>query len=172
MIGEVREGDREGQVVGSDRGGCDANEKDACCAATEKAECCGPSWPPSSCGCRAAAHRTEGNDMTRETLPVAVIGAGPVGLAAAAHLVRKGQTPLILEAGLTVGASILKWGHVRIFSPWEHNVDAASAAPLGACGGPPPADTEYPTGHELVERYLRPLGDHDRIRPHLRLDTR
>lgn len=32
-------------------------------------------------------------------LPIAIIGAGPVGLAAAAHLVERGLTPLILEAG-------------------------------------------------------------------------
>jgi thioredoxin reductase len=110
--------------------------------------------------------------MTREMLPVAVIGAGPVGLAAAAHLVRKGETPLILEAGPTVGASIRKWGHVRIFSPWKHNLDAASVALLEASGWTRPCDTEHPTGHELVERYLRPLGEHGAIRPHLRLDTR
>jgi thioredoxin reductase len=110
--------------------------------------------------------------MTPETLPVAVIGAGPVGLAAAAHLVSRGETPLILEAGPTAGASIRKWGHVRIFSPWKHNVDAASAALLQASGWTRPCDTEHPTGHELVERYLRPLAEHAAIRPHLHLDTR
>ena len=110
--------------------------------------------------------------MTRETLPVAVIGAGPVGLAAAAHLVLKGERPLIFEAGPTVGASIRKWGHVRIFSPWKHNVDAASAALLETAGWTRPCDTEHPTGDELVDRYLRPLGEHEAIRPHLRLDTR
>ena len=110
--------------------------------------------------------------MTRETLPVAVIGAGPVGLAAAAHLVLKGETPLILEAGPTVGASIRNWGHVRIFSPWKHDVDGAAAALLEASGWTRPGDSEHPTGHDLVERYLRPLGEHAAIRPHLRLDTR
>jgi cation diffusion facilitator CzcD-associated flavoprotein CzcO len=35
--------------------------------------------------------------MNKTTLPVAVIGAGPVGLAAAAHLVSKGETPIIIE---------------------------------------------------------------------------
>ena len=51
------------------------------------------------------------------SLPVAVIGAGPVGLAAAAHLIERGETPLIFEAGVSVGASMLKWGHVRVFTP-------------------------------------------------------
>ena len=57
--------------------------------------------------------------MTDTHLPVAVIGAGPVGLAAAAHLVSRGIEPLIFEAGDAVGASVREWGHVRVFSPWE-----------------------------------------------------
>jgi flavin-dependent dehydrogenase len=50
-------------------------------------------------------------------LPVAVIGAGPVGLATAAHLLDRGLEPLVLEAGSQVGASIAEWRHVRLFSP-------------------------------------------------------
>src|SRR5690606_32255491 len=41
--------------------------------------------------------------MERSSLPVAIIGAGPVGLAAAAHLVQAGETPLVLEAGAAIG---------------------------------------------------------------------
>ena len=68
--------------------------------------------------------------MTRiEELPVAVIGAGPVGLAAAAHLVERGLRPVIFERGDSVGASLLEWGHVRVFSPWRYNIDAAARAP-------------------------------------------
>ena len=37
--------------------------------------------------------------MTAPRLPVAIIGAGPVGLAAAAHLLARGLDPLVLEAG-------------------------------------------------------------------------
>lgn len=59
-------------------------------------------------------------------LPVIVIGAGPVGLAAAAHLVERGLTPLVLERGAQVGASIRVWAHVGLFSPWEYNIDTAS----------------------------------------------
>ena len=95
--------------------------------------------------------------MNRTTLPVAVIGAGPVGLAAAAHLISKGETPIIFEAGATVGAHILKWGHVRLFSPWRYNIDAVAGAMLEAAGwSTPPAD-DFPTGRELVEHYLAPL---------------
>jgi thioredoxin reductase len=110
--------------------------------------------------------------MKTETLPVAVIGAGPVGLAAAAHLVLKGETPLVLEAGAAAGASVLKWGHVRIFSPWRHNVDTASEALLSEAGWTRPPDGVHPTGRELVERYLAPLAALPSMRPLIRYGTR
>jgi hypothetical protein len=103
---------------------------------------------------------------------VAVIGAGPVGLAAAAHLIAKGETPLVLEAGASAGASVRKWGHVRIFSPWRHNVDKASGALLDAAGWIRPAADTHPTGHELVDQYLAPLAALPAIRPHVRFRTR
>ena len=37
--------------------------------------------------------------MRHESLPVVIIGAGPVGLAAAAHVLSRNLTPLVLEAG-------------------------------------------------------------------------
>jgi len=110
--------------------------------------------------------------MRPTNLPVVVIGAGPVGLAAAAHLVSRGEKPIVLEAGRSVGASVLRWGHVRIFSPWRHNVDAAAAALLEASGWERPPDGEHPTGRELVERYLAPLAALPAISPHLRMATR
>jgi thioredoxin reductase len=86
--------------------------------------------------------------------------------------VTKDEVPLVLEAGSSVGASVLKWGHVRIFSPWKHDVDTASRALLEASGWvPPPGDT-YPTGRDLVERYLVPLAELPSIKPHLHLGTR
>jgi len=60
------------------------------------------------------------NPPNASDLPVVVIGAGPVGLAAAAHLLARGETPLVLEAGDAVGASIRQWSHVRFFSPWKY----------------------------------------------------
>jgi len=110
--------------------------------------------------------------MSTPALPVAVIGAGPVGLAAAAHLLARGETPLVLEAGPTAAASVLEWGHVHIFSPWRHNVDAAAAALLGSAGWVRPPDDVHPTGNELVEQYLAPLAALPAIRRHLRLRTR
>ena len=37
--------------------------------------------------------------MSDQSLPVVIIGAGPVGLAAAAHALPRHLTPLVLEAG-------------------------------------------------------------------------
>jgi hypothetical protein len=111
--------------------------------------------------------------MSTTGLPVAVIGAGPVGLAAAAHLLARGETPLVLEAGPAVAWSVRRWGHVRMFTPWRYCVDSAAKALLEAAGGwtHPPAE-EVPTGAELVARYLEPLAALPEIAPHLRQNTR
>jgi thioredoxin reductase len=110
--------------------------------------------------------------MRRESLPVVIIGAGPVGLAAAAHALSRDLTPLVLEAGASVGAGIRRWGHVRMFSPWKFNVDSAASAILRRHGWSMPDDHEYPTGHDLVERYLVPLAQAPELRPHIRLNSR
>jgi 2-polyprenyl-6-methoxyphenol hydroxylase-like FAD-dependent oxidoreductase len=65
-----------------------------------------------------------------EDLPVAVIGAGPVGLAAAAHLLAKGVPVKLYEAGPAVAANLRDWGHVQVFTPWRYCVDAAATALL------------------------------------------
>ncbi|HUY76977.1 MAG TPA: FAD-dependent oxidoreductase [Ktedonobacterales bacterium] len=108
----------------------------------------------------------------RPTLPVAIIGAGPIGLAAAAHLLSRGETPLILEAGDTVGANIAQWRHVRFFSPWKYSLDAASVALLEASGWTAPDPEAYPTGQDLITRYLAPLAATPQIASHLRLGVR
>jgi hypothetical protein len=108
----------------------------------------------------------------KKRLPVAVIGAGPVGLAAAAHLLEQGEEPLVLEAGPAVGASIRQWAHVRLFSPWRFNVDTASAALLEAQGWTRPDPDEHPTGGDLAERYLAPLAATPALAARIRLGTR
>ncbi len=90
-------------------------------------------------------------------LPVAVIGAGPIGLAAAAHLCARGRRAIVLEAGEALGAAIRQWGHVRMFSPWQFNIDTAARALLEAGGWTAPDATQFPTGAELVADYVAPL---------------
>jgi thioredoxin reductase len=111
-------------------------------------------------------------DMTHSHLPVAVIGAGPVGLAAAAHLAARGIEPVVFEAGDSVGASVREWGHVRVFSPWSYNVDPVAAELLEATGWSAPAPEGYPTGDEIVERYLEPLAAVPGIAESLHLRSR
>src|ERR1043165_1615607 len=90
-------------------------------------------------------------------LPVAVIGAGPVGLAAAANLVERGIAARVYEAGATVGANLRDWAHVRIFTSWEQSVDPVSRRLLEAEGWSMPQTHALPTGGDLVDRYLIPL---------------
>ncbi|MGW9403627.1 FAD-dependent oxidoreductase [Arthrobacter sp. NPDC055585] len=92
-------------------------------------------------------------------LPVAVLGAGPVGLAAAAHLLERGLTPVIFEAGASPAAAVASWGHVRLFSPWRYNTDAAARRLLASTGWQEPDPDELPTGAELWNQYLRPLAE-------------
>lgn len=105
-------------------------------------------------------------------LPVAIIGGGPVGLAAAAHLIERGEGPILFEAGERVGANVLDWGHVRMFSPWKFNVDSASVRLLESAGWRMPPADELPTGAELVERYLQPLAELPAMRAVIRTGTR
>ncbi|MET3506091.1 FAD-dependent oxidoreductase [Halalkalibacter oceani] len=114
-------------------------------------------------------------EQTRQpdpSLPVAIIGAGPVGLAAAAHLAERGHPFLMFEAGSQVGHNIHQWGHVRLFSPWRYNIDKISAKLLSRYGWSVPDKDALPLGKELVEHYLRPLADLPEIKPYLFLNTR
>ncbi|MQS09333.1 FAD-dependent oxidoreductase, partial [Streptomyces alkaliphilus] len=93
--------------------------------------------------------------------PVVVIGAGPVGLAAAAHLLERGLRPLVLEAGDGPGHAVRGWGHVRLFSRWAEVIDpvAEKLVTTRNPGWVRPDDAAYPTGAEWVEHWLRPLAD-------------
>lgn len=91
------------------------------------------------------------------SLPIAIIGGGPVGLAAAAHLVARNLPVKLHEAGPSVGANMRDWGHVRVFTPWRYCVDAASTTLLERRGWRLPPANDFPTGGEIVTSYLEPL---------------
>jgi thioredoxin reductase len=90
--------------------------------------------------------------------PVVIVGAGPQGLAAAAHLLERGDEPLVLEAGDGPGAAVSQWSHIRLFSAWPELLDAAAVRLLQSAGWSRPTDGN-PTGGEWVKRYLAPLAD-------------
>lgn len=92
-------------------------------------------------------------------LPVVVVGAGPIGLAAAAELRERGLTPLVLERGTAAGAAVAQWNHVRLFSRWSELVDPAARRLLDTNGWTSPGDNGYPTGRDWVGKYLIPLAE-------------
>lgn len=107
-----------------------------------------------------------------KNLPVAIIGAGPVGLAAAAHLLKNNQKFILFEAEKSVGANILTWGHVKVFSPWEYNIDKISEELLVENGIEIPNKKDVPLGNELVNNYLKPLSEIVAIKQNLHLNTK
>ncbi|MCE4535672.1 arsenic resistance N-acetyltransferase ArsN2 [Pelomonas sp. P7] len=105
-------------------------------------------------------------------LPVAVLGAGPVGLAAVAQLVERGLPFVVLEAGEQVGANLSDYAHVQLFSPWRFDVDAAMARLLAPTGWSPPPDAELPRAGEVVERVLKPFAALPQVAASLKLGAR
>jgi hypothetical protein len=107
-----------------------------------------------------------------EAKTVAIIGAGPVGLAAAAHVLERGMTPIVLEAGPEPAHAVRQWQHVQLFSPWEYNVDKAAERLLSSTGWNSPEPQVYPTGAELLERYLDPLATKTALKDVIRTSSR
>jgi thioredoxin reductase len=97
--------------------------------------------------------------MSEQQLPVVVIGAGPIGLAAAAHLVGRGLEPLVLEAGPAAASAVREWSHVRLFSTWGEVTDPAAEKLLAPTGWVKPDEATYPTGGDWAAQYLQPLAD-------------
>lgn len=107
-----------------------------------------------------------------DRLPVIVIGAGPVGLAAAAHLIKRNLPVLVLEAGENITANVRSWQHVRLFSPWKFNTDEAALEILAATGWEAPDGEAYPTGAQMLHDYFDPLSRIQPIADALRFDSR
>ena len=110
-------------------------------------------------------------DSLNKPKTVAILGAGPVGLAAAAHVLERGMEPVVLEAGPQVGHAVRQWSHVPLFSPWEYAIDKASERLLTAAGWNSPAPDQYPTGGELLAQYLEPLATRTPLKDHIRTSS-
>ncbi|GAA3349020.1 NAD(P)-binding domain-containing protein [Amorphoplanes nipponensis] len=147
---------------------CDPAAKDEALAAG--ANCCGEAAGQGSHD--AAGHDVSGSSDEWAGLPVVIVGAGPVGLAAAAELRERGLAFEVLEAGDGPAAAVRSWGHVRLFSPWRYDIDTAAARLLAEAGWVRPADDRLPTGAELAADYLQPLADLPAIKPHVRYGAR
>jgi thioredoxin reductase len=110
--------------------------------------------------------------MSSPQKTIAIIGGGPVGLAAAAHAMERDLMPIVLEAGDEVGQAVREWSHVRMFSPWTYNVDKAAERLLRQEGWNAPDPDHYPTGAELVEHCLEPLATRTPLSQHIRTNAR
>ena len=105
-------------------------------------------------------------------LPVAIIGGGPVGLAALAHLLERGESAILFEVGDAVGANIREWGHVRMFSPWEYMIDSASVRLLEQYDWQMPPKDELPTGADLRDKYMLPFAELPEVRDVIQLGAK
>lgn len=105
-------------------------------------------------------------------LPVAVVGAGPVGLAAAAHLALRNQRFIVFEAGSQVASNVLSWKHIRVFSPWRYNIDKAARQLLDKTTWRSPDDEGLPTGGELYTQYFKPLSELPTIKSNTLLNSK
>ncbi|MGE7926720.1 NAD(P)-binding domain-containing protein [Lysinibacillus xylanilyticus] len=111
------------------------------------------------------------NDLNKE-LPIVIIGAGPIGLTSAAHLVEKNQSFILLEAGSEIAHNIRTWGHVTLFSPWRYNINKAAKVLLEETDWQEPILETLPTGHELIDLYLKPLAELVQIKPCIQLNSK
>lgn len=111
------------------------------------------------------------NDLNKE-LPTVIIGGGPIGLAAAAHLVEQNQSFILIEAGSEIAHNIRTWGHVTLFSPWRYNINKAAKALLKETNWQEPNLEILPTGHELIDLYLKPLAELAQIKSFIQLNTK
>jgi Pyridine nucleotide-disulphide oxidoreductase len=87
-------------------------------------------------------------------------------------VLERGMEPIVLEAGREAAHAVRQWSHVRMFSPWEYNIDKAAERLLKVTGWNSPVACEYPTGGELVAQYLEPLATRTVLKDHVKTSSR
>src|SRR5699024_12134495 len=94
------------------------------------------------------------------------IGGVPVGVSVASHLVSRNQPFILFESGEQVGTSFLDYGHVRVFSPWQYNIDPASKKLLIEHGWNEPVPKRLPCASAICYAHGNALPDHPDLKPH------
>lgn len=89
---------------------------------------------------------------------IAVIGAGPIGLETALAALERGHEVEVFERG-SVGESVRRWGHVRMFTPFGMNVSERGMKRLMQTRKDFPKPEAILTGREYMAEYLAPLAD-------------
>ena len=110
-------------------------------------------------------HGASDPNSSRPCKRLAIIGAGPIGIELALSAVMRGVAVSVFESGETVGAQVLSWRHVTMFSPWSMNMSDAGRRVLEQNGLQLPDGDRFPTGAEFVSCYLRPIAEHIRKHP-------
>lgn len=103
---------------------------------------------------------------------LAIIGSGPSGLDAALAAADRGWDFTLYEAGPAASTGVRAWGHVPLFTPWSMDVSPRMARHLAAAGHPVPTGNVCPTGKELVDRLLAPVGDLPEVATSVRYGAR
>lgn len=110
--------------------------------------------------------------MKNNKLPIAIIGGGPIGIAAAAHLYKNNNPFILFETGESIAAHVQSWAHVKLFSPWKYNMDKAAKAILKQNNMALPDENHLPTGKELLDEYLYPLSQVKGIKEQIHLNSK
>ena len=139
---------------------------------SQGSSCCAPSPEPAASCCEPTVETNKETPFQLNSdYPVAILGAGPVALAAAAHFAIAGESFIVLEKGADIAENIKSWQHVRLFSPWQYNVDKAAKQLLLKSGWTMPEEDVLPTGQEIREAYLQPLANVPEIKPFISFNT-
>ena len=101
---------------------------------------------------------------------IAILGAGPTGIEAALAAAESGHPFTLYEEAPVAAGSLRRWGHVRMFTPWEMSVSPRVRRRLEAAGVAVPQGSGCPTGAELAEVLAR-VAALPEIAPHVRYST-